>query len=308
MFAIALLVCTVALPGTAQSTPESAAKDETGFTSTLEFDGTSNSAGQEYVLNSNVGYTFTRHFGMGLAVPFYFATPSTFTTGTSASGVGNPSLDLRWKFPNEQLNYATLIAVSAPLGDKNLGVNTGHATFDWTNHFDHAFNRVTPFGELGFSNTTADSRLFVRPYTSYGYNTHFRGGAEIDVWKIFSVGAAGYDIAPFGNQTLIPRGGRPFAASAANARIGLPSSGAGTGNSGTGSTNSGSRGNHGLPTQTTTGTSSIAKDYGYSTWLDASLNRYLDAEVGFTRSESFNLNSVSFSLGLNVGRLVRRSR
>jgi hypothetical protein len=283
---VVILICAIALPGIAQSNPESAAKDETGFTSTVEFDGTTNSAGQEYELNSSVGYTFTKHFGMDAGVPIYFATASNSTTGsTSASGIGNPSVDLRWRFPNARVNYGTVLTGSAPLGSKSLGVNTGHATFDWTNHFDRAFNRVTPFMEAGFANTTPDARLFVRPYTSYGYNTHYRGGAEVDVWKSISVGAAGYDIAPFGTQTVTPRGGPP-------ASVGNPSAGK----------------NPHVPTQTTTGSSSIAKDYGYSTWVDASLNRYMDAEVGYTRSASLDLNSVSFSLGFNLGKLARRGK
>jgi hypothetical protein len=34
----------------------------------------------------------------------------------------------------------------------------------------------------------------------------------------------------------------------------------------------------------------------------------MDAEVGYTRSATFNLNSVAFSLGFNVGQLAHRSR
>jgi len=190
----------------------------------------------------------------------------------TGSGMGNPTVDLRWKFPSSSLNYGSVLAGSAPLGDKSLGVNTGHATFDWTNRFDHSFNRLTPFVEAGLSNTIADTRLFVRPYTAYGYNSHFRGGAELDVWKSISVGAAGYDIAPFGNQTIIPRG-----------RSNNPH----------------------IPSATITGSSSLAKDDGFSIWVDASPNRYLDAELGFTRSAQLDLNTVSFSLGLNVGHLIR---
>jgi len=286
---VLILICAMALPGvaSAQVKPETASKDDTGFTSTVEFDGTKNSAGQEYELNSNVGYAFTKHFGMDFGVPFYFATAAatTTTSSTSASGVGNPFVDLRWKFPGERLNFGTVLTGAAPLGDKNLGVNTGHATFDWTNRFDHGFNQVTPFFEAGLSNTTWDTRQFVGPYTSYGLNTHFRGGAEVDVWKFISLGAAGYDIAPFGNQTLTSRGGKHFG----------PTGKPGLGNGGSGATS-------------VTGTSSLAKDYGYSTWVDATLNRYMDAELGYTRSASFDLNSISFSLGLNVGKLVRSSR
>jgi hypothetical protein len=280
---VVILICAIALPGIAQSSPESTAKDETGFTSTIEFDGTTNSAGQDYELNTSVGYTFTKHFGMDAGIPFYFANASNSTTGsTSAIGIGNPSLALRWKFPNARLNYGTALTGSAPLGSKSLGVNTGHATFDWTNHFDHAFNQVTPFMEAGFANTTPDTRLFVRPYTSYGYNTHFRGGAEVDVWKSISVGAAAYDIAPFGTQTLIPRVGR----------------------SGVGSNGK----NPHVPTQTTTGSAGIAKDYGYAAAVDMSPSPYVDAEIGYTRSASFDLNSISFSLGFNLGKLAHRNK
>lgn len=291
------LTCAIAFAGIAgaQSKPESTAKSDTGFTSYVEFDGTTNSAGQEYVLNSNVGYSFSKHFGMDVGVPFYFATAAatSTTTSTSGSGIGNPFVDLRWNFPGNRLNYKTVLTGAAPLGDKSLGVNTGHATFDWTNHFDHAFNQVTPFFEAGFSNTTLDTREFVRPYTSYGFNTHFRGGAEVDVWKFISVGAAGYDISPFGNQTLIPRGHAAMAGGTGGTGAGI-----GRGNAGMG----------GPPTQTTTGTAGLAKDYGYSAWVDASLTQFIDAEIGYTRSASFQLNSLSFSLGFNVGKLARRSK
>jgi hypothetical protein len=289
-----VLTLTITLCGLAraQSKSESAAKDETGFTSYMEFDGSSNSAGQAYELDSSVGYSFTRHFGMDLSLPLYFVNGSA-SGSTSGSGVGNPSVDLRWRYPNPSLNYATVLTGSAPLGDKTLGVNTGHATFDWTNHFDHSFNRVTPFAEAGFSNTTADARLFVRPYTSFGYNTHFRGGAEVDVWKIFSAGAAGYDIAPFGKQTLYSR----VSPHAATAGPGAPGKGAGA--AGGQAFNS---------SQRATGSAAIAKDYGYSTWMDANLNRYIDAELGYTRSAQLNLNTLSFSLGFNVGRLIRQGK
>src|SRR5579859_2243728 len=261
---LAVLICGLVWSGiaTAQSKAESAAKDETGFTSYVEFGGTTNAAGQVYEVDSSAGYTFTPHFGMDFGLPIYFVNASSSTTGsTSGSGVGNPSIDLRWKYPHQSLSYATVLTGTAPLGDKSLGLNTGHATFDWTNHFDHHFSQIAPFLEAGVSNTTSDSRLFVRPYTTFGLNTHFRGGAEVDVWKFIGVGAAGYYIAPFGNQTVISRVVGPTATSA-----------------GTGHGRSFSGGHE------ITGSSSIATDNGFSAWVDASLNKYTDAELGYTRS------------------------
>ena len=286
-FGIAVFVVMSAALANAQVKSEASPNYETGFTSYLEFGGSTNSIGQVYQLDSSVGYTFTPHFGIDFGIPVYFVNTSSSNGSNSSSGVGNPSVDLRWKYPHPSINYATVLTGSAPLGNKTLGLSTGHATFDWTNHFDHAFNLVVPFAEAGFSNTTSDSRLFVRPYTTFGLNAHFRGGMEVDVWKFISVGAAGYDIAPFGNQTVFSR---VVGRSSTVSPVTGPGSGRGLG------FNTGHQ---------TTGTSSIAVDDGFSTWLDVSLNKYTDAEIAFTRSVQFNLNSVSFSIGFNVGRLLR---
>jgi hypothetical protein len=171
------------------------------------------------------------------------------------------------------------------MGSSKLGLSTGRATFDWTNRFEHSFSQLTPFLEAGLSNTTSDSRLFLRPYTTLGLNSHFRGGADVNVWKSVSVGGSVYDILPFGNQTVF-------------SRVSKVPSGNGAG---------ASHGRNFQTSQQTTGTADIARDNGFSTWVDASLNSYMDAELGFTRSVHYDLNSVSFSIGFNVGRLVRRN-
>lgn len=282
------VVCAIALSGvaTAQSKPAPATQNDTGITSYVEFGGTSNSDGQVYELQSNIGYTFTKHFGMDLGVPVYFVNPSSSATGsTSGSGIGNPSVDLRWKSLNPTLTYGSVLTGSAPLRNSKRGWSTGRATFDWTNRIDRAFSMVTPFLEGGISNTTSDSRRFVRPYTTLGLNTHFQGGASVDVWKSISVGASLYDIVPFGNQTVFSRVTRASGSSA-----------------------TASHGRNFQSNQQTSGGADIARDNGFSTFVDFSPNSYVDAELGYTRSVHYDLNSVSFSLGFNVGRLVRKSQ
>jgi hypothetical protein len=158
-------------------------------------------------------------------------------------------------------------------------------TFDWTNRIDHSISRLTPFLEAGIANTTPDSSLFLRPYTTFGFNTHFRVGVGYDVWKFVSVGASGYDILPSGQQTVFSRV--------------IP----GQASSGTGQ--------HGPPflnNQQTTGSSSIARDDGLSAWIDAFPQRTLDLQLGFTRSFVYDLNSISFNIGLNLRQLYRRSQ
>jgi len=281
---VIVLIVTAFLTASVLAQAKPAEQDETGFTSEVAFGGTANSLGQVYEVNSSIGYTFTKHFGMDLGLPIYFVNVSSSTTGaTSDSGIGNPWVDLRWKFLNPTLSYGSVLTGSAPVGDSKLGLSTGRATFDWTNRFEHSFSQVTPFLEAGLSNTTSDSRLFLRPYTTLGLNGHFRGGANVNVWKSLSVGGAAYDILPFGNQTVF-------------SRVSTVPAG-----------NGASHGSNFQTSQQTTGTADIARDNGFSTWVDVSPNPYVDAELGYTRSIHYDLNSVSFSLGLNVGRLVRRS-
>jgi len=267
----------------AQSTAQAAAQADTGFTSHAEFGGTSNADGQIYEINTSAGYNFNQHFGMDVGMPFYFVRASSTVGGTSSNGVGNPYIQGRLRFLGPAVNFGSTLTGFAPLGDSRKGLSTGRATFDWNNHFDHSFSRLTPFAEVGIANTIADSQLFFRPYTTLGFNTHFRAGAIYDLWKFLSVGASGYDILPSGQQTVFSKvvhGPNPGAVS------------------------------HGpvfQNNQQTTGGADIARDNGFSTWVDAKPSRYVDLELGYTRSTHFQLNSVSFVIGFNLGQWYRKS-
>ena len=265
----------------AQTMPKPAAQDS-GITAYLQLGGTANSDGQVYALSPSLGYDFNSHFGMAVGAPLYFVRPSSSTGSSSASGLGDPFLGLHLRYPNETLNFATFLTGTAPVGNSKEGLSTGRATFDWTSHIDHRISRLTPFLEAGLANTTPDSSLFLRPYMTLGFNTHFRAGASYAVWKFVSLGASGYDILPSGQQTVFSR--------VTPAQV------------------SGGTGQHGPPflnTQQTTGSSSIAHDDGFSTWVDAFPQHTLDLQLGFTRSFAYNLNSVSFNIGINVRQLYR---
>jgi hypothetical protein len=115
-------------------------------------------------------------------------------------------------------------------------------------------------------------------------NTHFRGGASVELARHFSLGASLYDIVPFGDQTVFSRV------------------------TGSGSGAAGTHGRSFQSQQQTTGTAAIAHDDGFSTFVDFTPNSVVDAELGYTRSVHYALNSVSFSLGFNVGRWLRKSQ
>jgi hypothetical protein len=282
--AMGIALAGVAMAQTA-TVPAPAVKSENGLTSYVEFDGTSDGDGQTYTLNSSVGYNFGQHFGVDLGVPVYFVRASTASTSgaSSTNGIGNPSLDLRLKFLSAPVNFGSKLTGFVPLGDSKKGLSTGRAAFDWTNRFEHGFSSLTPFAEVGIANTITDSRLFVRPYTTLGFNTHFSAGADYDLWKFISVGASAYDILPSGQQTVFSRIVR-----------------------GSGNAAKGSHGRVFQDNQQTTGSADIARDNGFSAWIDASPGRVVDMELGYTRSVRYDLNAVSFSIGFNLAHLYRQ--
>ena len=283
-FATLALIATLCGMTAAQAAPAQSVNDDKGFTSYVQFAGTSNSDGQVYKLDPSVGYNFSGHFGMDVGIPVYFVRASSTTAGTtSTNGIGNPYLDVRVKYLNPLLNFGSILTGYAPAGDSKKGLSTGRGTFDWTNHFDRSFSSLTPFAEVGIANTITDSLLFERPFTTFGFNTHLQGGVKYSLWKIFSVGASGYDILPTGQQTVFSKvqGGSSNSLSSHKPVF--------------------------LNNQQTTGTADIAHDDGFSTWIEAKPGSVLDMELGFTRSIQYDLNSVSFSLGLNLGRLYRKS-
>jgi hypothetical protein len=272
----AIVMVTVA---SAQS-PTPAGLEDKGVTSYVEFGGTSNSEGQVYRIDSSVGYKFNQHFTTDIGLPIYFVRGSS-STGISENGIGNPYLDLKFKALNPTLNFGSVLTGYAPLADSKKGLSTGRATFDWTNRVDHSFSSLTPFVDIGLSNTTLDTRLFIRPYTTLGMNTHFEGGTSLDLGRFFSLGASGYAIVPFGQQTVFSKV--------------TP-----------GSAQSASHGHAFQNNQQTTGSADIAKDNGFSTWLELTPKAYVDMELAYTRSMNYDLNSVSFTIGMNVGYLAHR--
>jgi hypothetical protein len=276
VLSVTVLIAVAVHSAVAQSEPKATAEDSSGFTSYVAFGGTSNSQGQIYELSTSMGYDFNRHFSADLGLPFYFIRPSSSTTATSANGVGDPFLGVRLKFPNPTVNFGSALTGFVPAGDSRKGLGTGRGTFDWTNHFDHSFSGLKPFADAGIANTIVSTQMFARPYTTLGFNTHFQGGATYEIYRFFTLGASAYDILPAGRQTVFsrvahgaaPQHGRVFEAN-----------------------------------QQTTGGADIARDNGFSTWLEASPGRVVDLEIGFTRSMHSDLNSISVMVGLNLKQL-----
>ena len=265
----------------AQSASDQPAAAQSGFLFNVGFDGSFDSSGHVMDLGTSAGYRFNRHLQADLGLPFYFL--SSPASG-AATGVGDAALALRLLFGNPKVNYATSLTTFLPTGNQDLGLSTGRATFDWTNHFDHPFGRVTPKLDFGLANTVVNSRYFVRPFTTLGFNAHAEGGASVDLFKNLSVDASAYDIMPSGTQKMYSREVRA-------GFLGNPAPG------------------HGRAFENshfTTGTADLTSDHGFSGGLDLNPAPCVDVYGGYTRSVKYALDEVSFGIGLNVGQLMHQ--
>lgn len=280
-----MLVLFLVPPLAAQSrpVPVPGQVDGTGWTAYLEFNGSSDSDGQIYELDSSVGYKFSKHVAVGAGIPFYLVQPSS-TGSKSNNSFGNPHLGLQLLFPNPAISYNTSVTGFVPTADTSHGLSTGRFTYDWSNHLEHGFSSLTPFLDAGLGNTLVDGRMFHRPFTTLGFVSHFGAGAKLDVWKFFSVSASAYDILPAGPQKMYSR--LLSRSSVGSASI--------------------SHGRAFEHTGVTSGSADLTRDNGYSAELDANPSPYLDLGLGYTHSVHYDFDTVSFSVGVNLGALARK--
>lgn len=261
-----------------------------GFAEFETFQGTVNSDSRLFKIDSTVGWDFNKYFGIFGGVPYYFASlpSSTTTTGTtttttsssSTHGIGNAYVGMAFRAPNPKLDYAGALTVSAPTGSTSNGLSTGRAGVDFTNRFAHSFNKFTPFFEGGFANTVPDSNFTTRAFTSLGAITHLEEGAEYEIVKHTSLGFSGYQIVPFGNQKVLSRV--------------VKQGGTGTG-----------KGGNVFDNTAQASGNDLTRENGFNTWIGFEPTGMWRAEVGFTRSATFNENSFGFNLRFNVGRMLR---
>src|SRR5262249_8086001 len=204
------------------------------------------------------------------------------------------------------------ITVSAPTGSVSKGFSPGQATWDWNNRFRRRFGMLAPFVAAGIGNTVPDSELGVRNFISVGDVAHFEEGTDLDLTKHFYIGGSAYQVVPFGEQKVFnrfeavsPRDGNNGPGGGGN---GGPGNGGpdGNGNRGPGDRDGGPApgapppGNTGQPSATG---NDLTQEHGYDAWIGFEPNRVMRLEFGYARSVTFNLNSFSFNVGFNVGRL-----
>lgn len=249
--------------------------------------GSSSSLGTVTRFDSTVGYNFNHHFAVDFGAPILFVQGNSSTSSTtttmyhSANGIGDIYTDLRFTFRNPAVNYISAIRGTVPTGSTSNGFSSGRVTADWNNHFERTFGRVTPYLNLGVANTVPDTAYFVRPFTTFGLETHIEGGASVKIWRALNLRGSAYAIQPSGQQKVFSKllnrqaGGSPGMSGAS----------------------------HGVfqTSPETTGSANIARDHGLSIGADTNFHA-LDLAVGYTHSVNYSLDTVYFGIGFNLAR------
>ena len=282
-------VCAIcALPIQAQS--------EEGLTFYTSFQGSASDFGVVTRLDPNVGYRFNRFFEIDAGFPVYFVRPSDNVASgfasNSVNGIGNFYTNFRLSMLNPAVNYVSTVTATAPTGDREKGLSTGKMTWDWNNHFNKPLGPLAPFANLGVANGITDTPFFVRPFLSRGTVGHFEGGANLKFLPVAGLGGSVYAYEPSGEQTVVSRvvHGSPMSSTPGQSQ------------------GRGRRRGVFESAPETVGTADIARDRGFSFWLDVIPNPVVFLELGYSRSTTYALDTVYWNVGVNVRSLMRNAR
>ena len=270
-------------------------EQEKGYISYIDFSGSSNEDGHVLTLGLSAGYQFNRHVNVSARLPIYLVGTTSATTSSFPSGqrgsfsnndVGDPSFALTLGFSNRALAFQTGVAVSTPVTDTSNGFSTGDSLVDWTSRASVKVGRMVPFGRLDIGNTVPDTPVFFLPYTAQGFNARLEGGANFVLTKIVKVGASGYAVLPSGEQHVYSR-------MVTGNNSGIPMTPVSTTDK------------QGFMMEPVTVGNDLTRDHGVSAWLTANLPHYVDLQIAYSRSYGYDLNTVSFGVGYDLGAALR---
>ena len=263
------------------------------------FSGSYNDPGWIFKLDTSAGYRFNSHFEITAGLPVYFVQipdESTDDTASSKSGIGNFYIDLRLMAERDGFYFGSSLRGTAPTGNAEEGFSTGRVTFDWSNYLEYNIGQWTPFGSAGIANSVSDTHFFTRPFTSLGIVGQFEGGLLFDPAVWIGLGGSGYSVVPSGGQKIYSR-----LVEYRETRMG-----------------SSSPQDSGTPyrrrrafedtARYVTGEEDIARDYGFSGWLDLYPSRDTVLEIGYSRSMFYRYNTLFFSVRFNIGNMIWSDR
>jgi len=332
LFAILLLLPCVSV---AQQEPEPAAEPseqalprETGPTAFVQLQGSSTTLGLVGTGAVDLGYNLTKHLGGDVGLPFYFVRDpfSLVTTKDWRYWTlwGPPYVDVHYTTTKFGVDITSVLTGTIPITNTRRIFTTGRFGADWFNHLEHSFSSVTPFVNLGAANGSVE-RYFMprpysmgRPYETFGFIADGEAGASFKLPKFFrgaSIGASVWGLLPAGPQKVYSKFISPDSLLAGDGQhyryfdalfettqpVQMPGVQALVG--------SGTYAGCTLANTAVTckgGLSSIARDNGYSAWVEVGHLHNVTVQIGYTRSIHYALDSLTVMLNFNATSLIRK--
>lgn len=240
-----------------------------------------------------VGYNITKHFGGDVGASLY-TVQSPFSIVTNRDWrwttlLGDPFIDLRYTTKLHGLDMMSILTGTIPASSAEQVFTTGRFGVDWYNHIEAHYKGFAPFLNFGAANETMDRYVLprpyniARPYEAFGVNANFEGGLSYTIFKHYSVGGSAYAIVPFGSQKVFSRLVSPDSSVA----------GALTHN------------RYWYNAFETVGNSKIARDNGYSGWVEVARIKNLKVQVGLNYSVHYRLGTAFVMLKFDGTSLIR---
>lgn len=196
-------------------TPSSDQAEPTGLTGFVQLQGTSTPLGLVTSLTTNIGYNFTPRFGADVGLPvFLVRSPFPLYTDRDYSWTalwGDPYIDVRYKTTRSGVNFASVLTGTIPVSSPERTLTTGRFGVDWFNHVEGKLKGFTPFLNFGAANGTVNRYYMPRPYSmtrpyqTLGFISDFEGGTHYQVRPGYKIGASLYALVPGGPQTVFSR-------------------------------------------------------------------------------------------------------
>ena len=269
-----------------------------GWTGYVQFQGSSNTLGAVMTEALSLGYQLTPHLGFDLGVPL-ISTRSPFSPITARDWlwttlIGEPWLDAHYTNTRHGVHFLSVLTGTIPPTNETRTYTTGRFNVDWFNHLEHNYNKFTPFLNLEASNGTINFYYLPRPYKealpyqTLGFMGQAEAGGTYQVFGKYNVGASGYALVPAGPQKVY-------------SRLVVPESIL---------VGDGHHNRYFDAAFLTTGRHVISEDYGFSAWVEVPslkyVSRYVGLQVAYTRSERYDLDTITVMINFNGTALFRK--
>jgi hypothetical protein len=226
----------------------------------------------------SVTFVANRRWSFEAGLPLFAVNGALSDDGQSHVGLGDAYGTVYFDLSSEATTFYTSASASAPTGSVRKGLGFGQVTWEWSNHVERSFGRVTPYGDggisngLDLSNRASHGRRGARaPAPIVGRVIDGESGVAFGFSDAVSLSVSGYLTQSWGAQSTVtatgPRGKRAVVLSTANQ----------------------------------------VRDRGWSADLSVSTGRMADLSVWFWRSQTFYSNTLSVSLVLHLWEILHRT-